>query len=107
MEASCNLSTFHDRIHTAFNNDENPDFAFAQQVVTFPENLMTFFGVSAHPVTQKCCPRIKTANALGLKTIALNWTGWRRTCDFRYCNSPAEECGKGQELHLPIYHAHL
>ena len=50
--------------HTAFNNDEKPDFAFAQQVVTFgkPEDIL--WGISTSGNSKNVVHASRAANGL-------------------------------------------
>lgn len=93
--------------HTAFNNDENPQFAFAQQIVAFgkPEDIL--LGISTSGNSKNIINAVITAKALGLKSIGL--TGGDGGELARVANvtikAPGENVAKIQELHLPIYHA--
>ena len=93
--------------HTAFNNDEKPDFAFAQQVVTFGKPEDVLWGISTSGNSKNVVHASRAANALGLKTIALTGQdgGELATLAKIVIQAPAKEVAKIQELHLPIYHA--
>ena len=93
--------------HTAFNNDNNPEFAFAQQVVAFGKANDVLWGISTSGNSKNVLHAVKTAKALGLKTIGLtgkNGGELSQTADTTI-KAPADNVAKIQELHLPIYHA--
>ena len=93
--------------HTAFNNDNNPEFAFAQQVVAFGKANDVLWGTSTSGNSKNVLHAVKTAKALGLKTIGLtgkNGGKLAQTAD-TIIKAPADNVAKIQELHLPIYHA--
>ena len=93
--------------HTAFNNDNNPEFAFAQQVVAFGKPNDVLWAISTSGNSKNVIQASRTAKALGLKTIGL--TGEKggqlgEVADITL-KAPANNVAKIQELHLPIYHA--
>ena len=93
--------------HTAFNNDNNPEFAFAQQVVAFGKANDVLWGISTSGNSKNILHAVKTAKALGLKTIGLtgkNGGKLAKTADITI-KAPADNVARIQELHLPIYHA--
>ena len=56
--------------HTAFNNDNNPEFAFAQQVVAFGKPNDILWGISTSGNSKNVIHAARTAKALGLKLSA-------------------------------------
>ena len=93
--------------HTAFNNDNNPEFAFAQQVVAFGKANDVLWGISTSGNSKNVLHAVKTAKALGLKTIGLtgeNGGELSQIADITI-KAPAGNVARIQELHLPIYHA--
>ena len=93
--------------HTAFNNDNNPEFAFAQQVVAFGKPNDVLWAISTSGNSKNVIQASRTAKALGLKTIGL--TGEKGgqlggVADITL-KAPANNVAKIQELHLPIYHS--
>ena len=56
--------------HTAFNNDDNPEFAFAQQVIAFGRPGDLLLAISIRQFTQ-CTNAAKAANAIDLRVISL------------------------------------
>jgi phosphoheptose isomerase len=93
--------------HTAFNNDDNPEFGFAQQVIAFGKPNDILLGISTSGNSKNVINAIKTANVLGLKTIGLTGADGGRLSEIANLsiNAPAENVARIQELHLPIYHA--
>ena len=93
--------------HTAFNNDNNSEFAFAQQVVAFGKANDVLWGISTSGNSKNVLHAVKTAKALGLKTIGLtgeNGGELNQIADITI-KAPADNVARIQELHLPIYHA--
>ena len=93
---------------TAFANDVDPDFIYAQEVVTYsknsPEDVLIALSTSGN--SKNVVNAIKVAKALGLKTISL--TGKNDSELSRLSTitikAPESETYKVQEYHLPIYH---
>ena len=93
---------------TAFANDVDPDYIFAQQVVGYSKNnpYDVVLALSTSGNSKNVVNAIKVAIALGLKTISL--TG-KNDSELSKLSSicikaPEEETYKVQEYHLPIYH---
>lgn len=93
--------------HTAFNNDNNPEFAFAQQVVAFGKANDVLWGISTSGNSKNVLHAVKTAKALGLKTIGLTGKSGGKLSQISDITIivPADNVARIQELHLPIYHA--
>ena len=93
--------------HTAFNNDNNPEFAFAQQVVAFGKANDVLWGISTSGNSKNVLHAVKTAKALGLKTIGLTGENGGKLSQIAdiTIKAPANNVARIQELHLPIYHA--
>ncbi len=94
-------------LNTAYNNDCDPEYTFAQ--LTFglgkPEDIL--LGISTSGNSKNIINAINTAKALGIKTIGL--TGklggeLKKIADVTI-SVPADEVYHIQELHLPIYHS--
>lgn len=93
---------------TAFANDVDPEYMFAQQVVGYSKNSPNdvLIALSTSGNSKNVVNAVKVAKALGLKTISL--TG---KCDSELSKlsticiqAPESETFKVQEYHLPIYH---
>lgn len=93
---------------TAFSNDVDPDFIFAQQVVGYsknnPNDVLLMLSTSGN--SKNVVNAAKVAKSLGLKTISL--TGKNESELSRLSTicikAPETETYKVQEYHLPIYH---
>ena len=98
--------TGHSALTTAFMNDANADFVFAQQVNGYGKRDDVFLGISTSGNSKNVCYAAITAKAKGLKVIGL--TGAKES----KLSSLADVCirvpetvtYKIQELHLPVYH---
>jgi D-sedoheptulose 7-phosphate isomerase len=93
--------------HTAFANDDDPAYAFAQQIIAFGKPGDILLAISTSGNSQNLVHAVTTAKALGLKTIALTGESGGELaplCDLSIL-APACDTPRVQELHLPIYHA--
>lgn len=93
--------------HTAFTNDDDPTYAFAQQVIAFGKTGDVLLAISTSGNSQNLIHAVHTANALGLKTIALTGENGGKLaplCDLAIL-APVSDTPRVQELHLPIYHS--
>ena len=93
--------------HTAFANDDNPEYAFAQQVLAFGKKGDILLAISTSGNSKNLIHAVHTAKSLGLKTITLTGESGGQLallCDYAI-QAPASETPRVQELHLPIYHA--
>ena len=91
---------------TAFVNDDEPEYAFAQQVVAFGKPGDILLGISTSGNSKNILHAAKAAQALGLITIGLTGeTGGQlaSSCDIMI-QVPATDVPRVQELHLPVYH---
>lgn len=91
---------------TAFANDCNPQYVFAQQVYAYARKGDCFMGLSTSGNSVNIMNACKAAKARGASTIGL--TGkqggeLKVLCDVCIC-VPEIETYKIQELHLPVYH---
>ena len=93
--------------HTAFNNDNNPEFAFAQQVVAFGKPNDILWEISTSGNSKNVMHAARTAKALGLKTIGMTGENGGKLGQITdiAIKAPAHDVARIQELHLPIYHA--
>jgi len=93
--------------HTAFNNDNNPEFSFAQQVVAFGKPNDILWGISTSGNSKNVIHAARTAKALGLKTIGMTGENGGKLGQITdiAIKAPADDVARIQELHLPIYHA--
>jgi D-sedoheptulose 7-phosphate isomerase len=99
--------TQHSALSTAYANDVDADLVFAQQVYGYGRLNDVFLGISTSGNSRNIVNAMITAQAAGLRTIALtggNGGEIARIADTAII-APEKETYKIQELHLPIYHA--
>lgn len=93
---------------TAYANDVDPDYIYAQQVVGYSKNNPNdvVLALSTSGNSKNVVNAVKVAKALGLKTISL--TGKNESMLSKLSSvciqAPETETYKVQEYHLPIYH---
>lgn len=92
---------------SAFLNDMNPDYIYAQQIWGLGNKEDIIFGISTSGNSRNVVLGLKTAKAKGIPTIAL--TGSKPSHCLELADVtirvPEEETFMAQELHLPVYHA--
>ena len=96
----------HTSLISAFANDIEPSMIFAQQVFGYGKHGDAFLGLSTSGNSKNIVYAAETANAIGLKTIAMTGQSGgllKDICDCSIC-VPSESTPEIQELHLPIYH---
>jgi len=91
---------------SAWANDRNPDFNFAQLVNALGQKGDVLIGLSTSGSAKNVNYAVATANALGLKTVGLTGAkgGALAVAADVAIKVPEVETFKVQELHLPIYH---
>ena len=93
---------------TAFANDVDPEFIFAQQVLGYSKNNPhdVLIAISTSGNSKNVVNAVKVAKSLGLRTVSL--TGMNDSELSRLSTvcirAPETETYKVQEYHLPIYH---
>ncbi|MBR0112814.1 MAG: SIS domain-containing protein [Clostridia bacterium] len=91
---------------TAFNNDCEPDFVYAQQVYALAgkNDVLIVFSTSGN--SANIVYALEAANAAGIKTIAVTGeSGGRCAAKADICiKIPSDETCAIQELTLPVYH---
>ena len=93
-------------ILSAFINDVEPSFVYAQLVLGYAKENDLFIGLSTSGNSANVVNAAEVAKALGIKTIALtgkNESKLSGLCDVTI-KAPETETYKIQELHLPVYH---
>jgi len=99
--------TQHEALSTAFSNDVNPYFGFAQQLAVLGRENDLFWGISTSGNSKNIVYAAVTAKAKGMKVLGM--TGQDGGQLAQYCDIclrvPEVETFKVQELHLPVYHA--
>ena len=94
-------------LNTAFSNDVDGDFIYAQQVLGYGRPGDVYLAISTSGNSRNILHAVPVARALGIKVIGLTGkTGGRlaKVADAAIC-APETETYKVQELHLPVYHA--
>lgn len=91
---------------TAFNNDLNPDYVFAQQVYGYAKDNDLLIALSTSGNSLNVINAVKMANSVGIKSIALTGNGGGIIKDISTVSIcvPFNETYLIQEHHLPIYH---
>lgn len=96
----------HAGVMTAFANDVDPELIYAQMVYAYARPNDLVMGISTSGNSKNVVAALKTASAIGLKTIGL--TGKRECAMDEICDVvikvPETETFKVQEYHLPVYH---
>jgi len=92
---------------SAFSNDQDPQYIFAQQIWGLGNEDDVVFGISTSGNSKNVVLGLEAAKAKNIPTIAL--TGKQGGICSEIADItikvPEEETFKAQELHLPIYHA--
>jgi D-sedoheptulose 7-phosphate isomerase len=104
--AAISLTTMHASI-SAFSNDVDPDYAFAQQIWALAKSNDVAMGFSTSGNSKNVVNALKCAKAKGIKTIALtgqNDSKCSEVADLTI-KAPSTITHEVQEFHLPIYHA--
>jgi len=93
-------------LRTAWQNDCNPDYVYAQLVYALGRPGDVLVGISTSGNSRNVCLALEAAGKLGLKTAALTGaTGGRAAQIAEVCvRVPSCETYLIQELHLPVYH---
>ena len=91
---------------SAFGNDVEPDYAYAQAVYGHGRPGDVLLGISTSGNAQNVRAALCVARAMGLSTIGLTGQGGGKVsgrCDVLIA-VPARKTYEVQELHLPVYH---
>ena len=91
---------------TAYLNDADPDYVYAQEVFCYGKKEDLLIGISTSGNSKNVVLAMKAAKALGIRGIAL--TGAKESKLSALATAtvrvPSTETFKIQELHLPVYH---
>lgn len=91
---------------TAYANDVDADYIYAQQVFACGQKNDLLIGISTSGNSKNVVNAMKAAKAMGIRTIAL--TGAKESKSSALASVairvPETETFKVQELHLPVYH---
>lgn len=93
-------------ILSAFANDVDPDYVYAQMVFGYGKKEDLLIAISTSGNSKNVVMAAKVASSLGLKTIALTGKDGGMLKDICTCTikAPSDETYKVQQYHLPIYH---
>ena len=93
-------------LRTAWQNDCDPDYVYAQLVLAFGRPGDTLVGISTSGNSKNVAPALEAANRLGLHTIALTGAGGGKAAQLAQTavRVPSCETYLIQEFHLPVYH---
>ena len=99
--------TAHSALSTAFGNDCDGEYVFAQQLIGYGRRGDVLIAISTGGNSKNVVHAVEAAKEIGVKTIAL--TGGdggrlKQLCDVSIV-APARTPADVQEYHLPIYHA--
>lgn len=99
--------TDHQALNTAFANDVDPNFCFAQQVWGYGRKGDVLLAISTSGNSRNLMYAVAAARAKGMKVIGLTGKDGGRLAVAADCAiiAPSQETYMIQELHLPIYHA--
>lgn len=91
---------------TAFNNDIDSEYGFAQQILGYGKNNDLFIGISTSGKAKNIYAASLLAKAMGLKTALLTGINESKTSNLvdLVVHAPSNETFRIQEYHLPIYH---
>jgi D-sedoheptulose 7-phosphate isomerase len=99
--------TGHTALTTAFGNDVDPLFVYAQQTLVYGDTGDVFWGITTSGNAKNVYHAALTARAKGIGVLGMTGSSGgllKALCDV--CIAvPAEETYMVQELHLPVYHA--
>lgn len=91
---------------TAFNNDLDPVYVFAQQVYGYGKENDLLIAISTSGNSKNVLKAVEVANCIGVKTLALTGCDGGKIKEMATVTitAPSDETYKIQEYHLPIYH---
>ncbi|MBQ8766474.1 MAG: SIS domain-containing protein [Clostridia bacterium] len=91
---------------TAFNNDLDPDYVFAQQVYGYGKEKDLLIAISTSGNSKNILKAVEVANCIGVKTLALTGGNGGRIKELATVTIcvPSDETYKIQEYHLSVYH---
>jgi len=94
-------------LNTAFSNDVDGDYIYAQQILGYGRKGDVFLAISTSGNSRNLLHAVPVAKALGISVIGLTGQkgGKLKNIADIAITAPAEETYKIQEYHLPIYHA--
>ena len=99
--------TGHNALSTAYSNDVDADYVFAQQLLGYARPGDVFLGITTSGNSRNVIRAAVVAKALGMPVIGLTGRDGGKLKEIADCCIivPEQETFKIQELHLPVYHA--
>ena len=96
----------HSAAISAFENDVDPDFIYAQQVLAYGKPGDVLIGISTSGGAKNVASAVMTANSLGLHTIGLTGKDGGKLAQYAELSliMPQSETYRIQEDHLAVYH---
>ncbi len=96
----------HPSLTTAYMNDKNPDFTFAQQVNVWGKAGDVLLTLSTSGNSKNCVYAARVAKVKGMSVVFLGGGTGGKLKDIADASVivPEKETFKVQELHLPVYH---
>ena len=96
----------HPSLTTAYMNDKNPDFTFAQQVNVWGKKGDVLLTLSTSGNSRNCVYASHVAKAKGMQVVFLGGGSGGKLKNIADASVivPEKETFKVQELHLPVYH---
>jgi D-sedoheptulose 7-phosphate isomerase len=96
----------HPSLSTAFANDVNPDFTFAQHLFGLGKSGDTLLAITTSGNSRNVIWAVKVAKMMGIKVVGLTGpTGGKLAELADICiKAPGRNVARVQEMHLPIYH---
>lgn len=93
-------------LSTAWQNDCNPDYVYAQLTLGLGRPGDTLIGISTSGNSKNVALALETATKLGLRTVALTGEGGGKAAQLAETTVrvPSRETYIIQEYHLPVYH---
>lgn len=94
-------------LNTAFANDVDGDYIYAQQILGYGRPGDVYLAISTSGNSRNVLHAVPVAKALGIKVIGLTGKDGGKLAPLSDTAiiAPEKETYKIQELHLPIYHA--
>lgn len=92
---------------TAFNNDKNSDYVYAQQVFSYGKPFDTLFCLSTTGNSKNVLNAAKISKVLGIPVIGFTGIhgGELKDLSMFLFNVPSQITSEIQEFHLPVYHS--
>ena len=96
----------HPALTTAFNNDVDPLYTYAQQLYVLGKEGDVVLGISTSGNAENVYQCFRTARGLGIKTILFTGENCGKCEEYAdvVLKAPSRETYRIQEYHLPMYH---